>query len=99
VALVLTRAHDGERRNWEGVSDDHYGCHQIKLLEASCAGRMPERGIISVWRVVAPPGYGALGDVVSVGLDPPTAPVQVCPALPYCLASPQGLCRQLVSVV
>lgn len=42
------------------------------------AGRMPENGmIISVWRVVAPPGYGALGDVVSMGLDPPTAPVQV----------------------
>lgn len=33
--------------------------------------------MISVWRVVAPPGYGALGDVVSVGLDPPNAPVQV----------------------
>jgi len=42
------------------------------------AGRMPENGIIiSVWRVIAPPGYGALGDVVSMGLDPPTAPVQV----------------------
>lgn len=41
------------------------------------AGRMTENGIISVWRVVAPPGYGALGDVVSVGLDPPNAPVQV----------------------
>lgn len=42
------------------------------------AGRMTDRDIISVWRVIAPPGYGALGDVVSVGLDPPTAPVQVC---------------------
>ncbi|KAK9908805.1 hypothetical protein WJX75_003140 [Coccomyxa subellipsoidea] len=40
-------------------------------------GRMTDNGMISVWRVVAPPGYGALGDVVSVGLDPPNAPVQV----------------------
>jgi hypothetical protein len=38
---------------------------------------MTDNGMISVWRVVAPPGYGALGDVVSVGLDPPNAPVQV----------------------
>jgi hypothetical protein len=37
---------------------------------------MAERSIVSVWRVVAPPGYGALGDVVSLGLDPPSAPVQ-----------------------
>ncbi len=44
-----------------------------------CAGRMTDNGIISVWRVVAPPGYGALGDVVSVGLDPPNAPVQASP--------------------
>ena len=42
-------------------------------------GRMADRGeIISVWRVVSPPGYGALGDVVSLGMDPPTAPVTVC---------------------
>ena len=42
------------------------------------AGRMADKGeIISVWRVVSPPGYGSLGDVVSLGLDPPTAPVTV----------------------
>ena len=30
-----------------------------------------------MWRVVSPPGYGALGDVVSLGMDAPTAPVTV----------------------
>ena len=40
---------------------------------------------MSVWRVVAPPGYGALGDVVSLGLDPPTAPVQVPLQPPFSL--------------
>lgn len=46
------------------------------------AGRMADKGeIISVWRVVSPPGYGSLGDVVSLGLDPPTAPVTVSLAL------------------
>ena len=43
---------------------------------------MADKGeIISVWRVVSPPGYGSLGDVVSLGLDPPTAPVTVSLAL------------------
>ena len=27
---------------------------------------------VSLWRVVAPPGYVALGDVISIGYDPPT---------------------------
>lgn len=46
------------------------------------AGRMADKGgIVSVWRVVSPPGYGSLGDVVSLGLDPPTAPVTVSPTL------------------
>ena len=56
---------------------------EIELLPETStwgAGRMADRGeIISVWRVVSPPGYGALGDVVSLGLDPPTAPVTVSP--------------------
>lgn len=58
-----------------------------------CAGRMTENGIISVWRVVAPPGYGALGDVVSVGLDPPNAPVQVLKAWQHmpCLFWPKEI--------
>ena len=52
---------------------------------------MADKGeIISVWRVVSPPGYGALGDVVSLGLDPPTAPVTVSLALP---ALPDQLCE------
>ena len=51
---------------------------------------MADKGeIISVGRVVSPPGYGALGDVVSLGLAPPPAPVTVSLALP---ALPDQLC-------
>ena len=55
-----------------------------RLMLMPRAGRMADKGeIISVWRVVSPPGYGALGDVVSLGMDPPTAPVTVgCSAIP-----------------
>ena len=62
------------------------------------AGRMADKGeIISVWRVVSPPGYGSLGDVVSLGLDPPTAPVTVSLApcehlqLLICVSRPKRL--------
>ena len=33
--------------------------------------------IISIWRPIGPPGYKPLGDVVSLGRDPPPNPVQV----------------------
>ena len=42
-------------------------------------------GIVSVWRPVAPPGYAPLGDVATLGREPPTQPVQVrapCPRAP-----------------
>ena len=32
---------------------------------------------VSIWHPIGPPGYRALGDVITLGLDPPTAPVQV----------------------
>ena len=49
-----------------------------------------DSAVVSVWRVVAPPGYGALGDVVSLGLDPPTAPVQARPTI--CSSRTQPCC-------
>ena len=40
--------------------------------------RKPDSNVIvSVWHPVGPPGYQPLGDVITLGLDPPTAPVQV----------------------
>ena len=35
--------------------------------------------VVSVWHPVGPPGYQPLGDVISMGLDPPGFPVQVAP--------------------
>ncbi|KAK9834254.1 hypothetical protein WJX81_000411 [Elliptochloris bilobata] len=34
-------------------------------------------GMVSVWRPVAPPGYAPLGDVATLGREPPPQPVQV----------------------
>lgn len=34
-------------------------------------------GLVSVWRPVAPPGYAPLGDVATLGREPPPQPVQV----------------------
>ena len=34
-------------------------------------------GAVSVWRPVAPPGYAPLGDVATLGREPPPQPVQV----------------------
>ena len=34
-------------------------------------------GLVSVWRPLAPPGYAPLGDVATLGREPPPQPVQV----------------------
>lgn len=42
------------------------------------SGKKDESGtIITVWHPIGPPGYKALGDVISLGVDAPSSPVQV----------------------
>ena len=47
------------------------------------SGKKDESGtIITVWRPIGPPGYRPLGDVISLGVDAPSSPVQVqCSAI------------------
>lgn len=52
------------------------------------SGKKNESGtIITVWRPIGPPGYSSLGDVISLGVDPPSSPVQVhcSSALKHCM--------------
>ena len=55
--------------------------------------------IITVWRPVCPAGYAPLGDIISLGLDPPAAPVRFeqparCIRLPW-----QASVRVLIAVM
>ena len=57
------------------------------------SGKKDESGtVITVWRPIGPPGYKALGDVISLGAEAPSNPVQVQGfSLPKSFMTPEWL--------